>query len=350
MKIANVTYKLAKNILNASRKIPAVILANIIVTRKCTQNCLQCSIPQNSEGKKFMSYEDFVFILDRLNKHGTQFISFSGGEPLLHPQLDEFIHYAGKKKFLHLQLLTNLYASKLVVEKIIDTLFETNTGIQISFDGFGEVADKLRGAKNVSKVVMQGIKILDSENKKRKKPIRTSLNIVVSRMNLHQVPEILDYVESLGWKANVDLYRWSSSNHREMEELKIKDPGKLCNILERVKQSPSVTTPSLIIDGYMDFIREEYYKRCPYLECPSFGSKLYIEPDGNINVCIGGPVGNLIKQELIEIFNFVKWEERKKEMERCKGCWNSCYTPSAVIFHPKKLNDLKMIWEIVKSK
>ncbi|MCP4727429.1 MAG: radical SAM protein [bacterium] len=350
MKTRQAAYKFTKNLVNAVRRIPAVMLANILVSTKCTQKCLQCSIPESRTDNGFMTSETFCSIIDKLEKHGTQFISISGGEPLLNKELETMLWYAAGRNFLHVQLLTNFYAPEKTIRKIVDAVIETGAGIQISFDGFGETADRLRGAKDVSEVVMKGIEILDIQNKKASRPVRTSVNVVANAMNLGQVPKILDFVERIGWKANVDLYRWSSSNHNEIEDMKLRDTTELRDLIGYIKRSECVTTPVPIIDGYIDYINDEYEKRCPYLDSTSLGSKFYIGPSGEVEACLGGPVGNIIEQSPEEVFSSAEWNECLKKMEDCRGCWNTCYTPSAITFHPKGVKDLKAVWGILRSR
>lgn len=344
-----ITLRFIKNISNAVRGIPAVTLANLLLTRQCTQNCLQCSISQNIGDEPFMLMEHFRFLVDRLDCHGTQFINLSGGEPILHPHIEECIRYTAGKHFVNVQLLSTLYASRTVVERVIDVLLETGTGIQVSFDGFDEVADILRGATNVSDTVRRSMELLTRKNKNLRKPIRTSANIVVNRKNLHQVPDILSFIESLGWKCNVDLYRWVSSGTNEVEELKVEDCSVFREVLNRMKTSLAVTTPRFIIDGFTDYLNGRTPKRCPYLDSRSFGTKIYVNPDASVTVCLGECFGNLLEQTLSELFESDEWKQRIIEMKACRGCWNSCYTPSGIVFSPRSFNDIRVIWEIVRK-
>ena len=235
-----------KNLTNFARRTPSILLANLLVTRCCTQRCLQCTIPETAGDNSFMPYETFVRLVDRLDRHGTHFVSVSGGEPMLHPDLPDMIRYAAGKRFLNLQLLTCFYGDEDARNRIIDVLLKTGTGIQVSFDGFGEVADRLRGADKVAERVTEGILLLDRENRKCAKRIRTSLNIVLSSLNLHQVPRLVEFAESIGWNINVDLYRRSSDTHRSVDMLKITDLDALDRAVDRIRRSPSVTTPRVI--------------------------------------------------------------------------------------------------------
>ena len=338
-----------RNIANVARGVPAVMLGNLLLTRRCTQRCLQCTIPHNLTDPPTMPLEHYRLLIDKLDRHGTQFINLSGGEPILHPQLDECMRHAAGKRFVHVQMLSTLYGPKAAVEKAIEALFETRTGVQVSFDGFDEVADRIRGAKNVSRTVQESMELVTRENARHKGRVRTSVNIVISRLNVHQVPEVLKYVESLGWKCNVDIYRWRSENAAETDEMKLEDGDEFRRALDAVRKSPIVTTPRVIVEGFADAIRGEVPKRCPYLETRGLGSKIYINPDGSVDVCMGRPFGNLIEGTIEELFSSEAWRKRLNEMRACRGCWNNCYTHPAIVFHPKSGRDLRTIWETVKS-
>ncbi|MCE5248840.1 radical SAM protein [bacterium] len=349
MKQVRTAVRSVKNIANFIRSIPAVVLANILLTRRCTQNCLQCTIPRNAGDPPYIPMEHFIFLVDRFDSHGTQFISLSGGEPILHPNIHECLRYAAGKRFVHVQLLSTLYAPMKNVEKTVETLLSTGAGIQVSFDGFDEIADMLRGAPHVSDTVRQGMELLTRENRKLRKPIRTSANIVVSRLNLRQIPDILRYIESLGWKCNVDLYRWTSDNTDEVSDMKIEDGEAFRNMLSAVRNSPAVTTPRVIIDGFPDYLRGKAAKRCPYLDSRGFGTKIYVNPDASVSVCLGKPFGNLLEQTPAELFRSNEWKKRIEEIRACRGCWNSCYTPSGIVFHPSGFGDIRAIWGIIRK-
>lgn len=338
-----------RNITNAVRGVPAVVLANILLTRRCTQRCRQCTIPQNPGDNYTLPMDDYRWLVDMLDRHGSHFVSLSGGEPILHPEFDECIRYAARRDFVHVQLLSTLYAGEETVERAVDALVETGAGIQISFDGFGEVADRIRGAKNVSDTVLRGVHLLTRKNRSRKRSVRMSANIVISGPNLHQVPDIIRLFENLGWRLNVDLYRWSSDNQREIDEMKVDDTPELRRVLDIVRSSPAVTTPRPIIDRFPDYLAHRTPKRCPYLASRGFGTKIYINPDMSVSVCLGEPFGNLREQTIGDLFSSDDWKDRMKLLNACRGCWNSCYTPSGIAFHPTTYEDLKAIWNMYRK-
>lgn len=311
---------------------PSFVMNNILLTYHCTQKCLQCNIPFMESDVPFMKEEVFRTVIDKLDAYGAQGISLSGGEPMLHPELDSFAGYAKSKNFRRVHLLSNLYGPDDLVEKTIETIFRHRLSVSCSFDGFGEIADDIRQAENVSETVMKSMKKINDLNKKSANPVKTSVNIVISQKNLHQIPEILDFIEGIGWAFNIDIYRFTSKAHRENEDMKVKESQQLHNILQRIMASKYLKTPLWIYEGYEAYLNNDFKKSCPYLNSPTFGSKFFIHPNGDVKVCIGDPVGNLYTQSPEEIILSKKWQDKQKEFKVCQGCWNTCYSPGASVW------------------
>jgi MoaA/NifB/PqqE/SkfB family radical SAM enzyme len=350
MNMIHIIPRIGKNLVHYLRHTPAMFMTNILLTHKCTQACLQCTIPLQESDPPYIPVDCFKFIIDRLAQYGTQVVNLTGGEPLLHPRLAEIFQLIKEKKFARVQLLSNFYASESTIDHIIDLLLKYKISLSCSFDGLGEVADKLRGAHNVAGVVMRGLEKLDEQNRKMGKPILTAVNIVINQQNLCQVPDIIGYIERLGWKAYLDIYRWSSSNHNEVESLKIKDFDQLNQVLALAKKSPAVLTPRWLLDGYINYLNDDYPKKCPYLDSPAFGSKFFIHPNGDVRVCIGDAIGNLLKQSPSEIFFSEKWHKLKEDFKTCRGCWNACYTPFSSIANFFKIDGLKTYYKTMMKK
>lgn len=346
----HVIRRAGSNIANAVKRRPAILTTNILLTQKCVQNCLQCSIPANASENSVISFDDFRILVDRLADYGTQVLTLSGGDPMLHPHLAECIRYAVGKKFARVHLLTTLYGSERIVEKTMQAVFDAGISIGISFDGFGEEADTIRGAKNVSQTVMRSMEWVQSENRKRKKPIQVGVNVVMSRLNLHQVPDILSYLERFGWWTDVDIYRWQATNQREVDVMKLTDSPELRKVLEIVKKSPVVFTPDWLIDGFPNYLSGNFQKHCPYLDSPSLGSKFFINPDGAVKVCIGDAFGNLLQQTPEALFASAGWRERVRDFENCSGCWNTCYTTRSSALWDTSTKKWRAYWQIARNK
>ena len=333
--------RLTKNFDHLIHKQPCVLFGEIIITYHCPQKCLQCTIPQKAVNTNGISFEDFKLVVERLEAYGTQGLILSGGDPLSHPDHLQMLEYVSGKQFLHTHVLSTLYGKSAIVEPFIHSLIKNKISITCSFDGLGSIADQLRGAPNTAEIVWKYMLYLEKENHRHGYPIKTGTNIVISQLNLAQIPQIISQIETLGWTINLDLYRPQKKDPND--PLEINDIPLLKQTLIQAKMSKAVITPHWILDGYLPFLANNYPKLCPYLSSPCLGGKYFIQPDGQIQVCRGKKIGNLLENDLSQIFNSANWNEMLDDFEKCTGCWNTCYTPPAKISNYFNTDELKNI-------
>ena len=146
---------------------------------------------------------------------------------------------------------------------------------------------------------------------------------------------------------HIDIYRWSSNNHNEVEFLKIRDFDRLKDVLDMVKKSPVVFTPEWLINGFGDYLKDDFKKKCPYIDSITFGSKFFIHPNGDMKVCIGDEIGNLLRQTPAEIFSSERWGKSIIDFQNCHGCWNACYTPFSNLLHFLNIKEIKNYYKLM---
>ncbi|MBT3242867.1 MAG: radical SAM protein [Bacteroidetes bacterium] len=350
MKYSRLPVQLPRNLSHWIKREPGWILPNLLLTYACTQDCMQCSIPQRASKEMTLSTENLELITRKLKKFGTQGLSISGGDPLAHPYLLEYLDFLVSQKFAFLHLLTNLHAPDEKISLLAEYIVRNGIHLTTSFDGFGEIADKIRGGDGVSDKVIKGIYKVHEANQKSRKKIQTRATVVISQLNLDQVPEILNFFEKIHWEVTIDIYRFSSVNHIDSDELHIRDMVKLEQVLNHAAESPVVVTPRFLIKGFIPYLLGEYPKRCPYLDSPTLGSKFFIQPNGDVLVCKGGSVGNLLKQTPAEIIKSETWAKKMAEFHNCEGCWNPCYTTfSGATPLVEMITRLKKVTKVRKS-
>ncbi len=111
----------------ASTKHP--ILVHIIPMRRCNLDCGYCNEYDNVS--KPVPLEEMKKRLDILADMGTSIITISGGEPLMHPELEEIIRYIRKRGMIA-GMITNGF---LLSKERIGTLNEAGLEhLQISID------------------------------------------------------------------------------------------------------------------------------------------------------------------------------------------------------------------------
>jgi len=82
------------------------LLAHIIPVRRCNLSCTYCN--EFDDFSKPIAREEMFRRVDKLGELGTSVITISGGEPLLHPELDEIIARI-RKNGIVAGLITNGY-------------------------------------------------------------------------------------------------------------------------------------------------------------------------------------------------------------------------------------------------
>ncbi len=82
------------------------VMAHIIPIRRCNLACTYCN--EYDTYSKPVPAEMVIHRLNRLADLGTTIVTFSGGEPLLHPDLDDFIAHLRKRKVIAC-MITNGY-------------------------------------------------------------------------------------------------------------------------------------------------------------------------------------------------------------------------------------------------
>src|SRR6202521_3665075 len=89
------------------------LLVHIIPIRRCNLACTYCN--EFDDFSKPVPTDEMLRRVDQLGDLGTSVITISGGEPLLHPQLDDIIHRMRQRRIVS-GLITNGYL--LVEERI----------------------------------------------------------------------------------------------------------------------------------------------------------------------------------------------------------------------------------------
>jgi MoaA/NifB/PqqE/SkfB family radical SAM enzyme len=111
----------------ASTKHP--ILVHIIPMRQCNLACTYCN--EFDDFSKPVPLEEMKKRLDALADMGTSIITISGGEPLMHPELDEVIRYMRRRGMIAGLITNGFYLNRERIERLNEAGLEH---LQISID------------------------------------------------------------------------------------------------------------------------------------------------------------------------------------------------------------------------
>jgi pyrroloquinoline quinone biosynthesis protein E len=193
--------------MNSEIKPPLWILLEL--THKCPLECAYCYNQLDFiNTKDTMNKEDWFRVMEQARQMGAVQLGISGGEPLLNKDVVEIVKKANDLKFYTNLITSGVGASKGVVQKLKDAGLKTvQLGIQshdkntmtLITNNKSSYDEKIAFAKEVKEAGLQLI-----------------VNTCITRQNIHQVGEIIEFAEKLGANyleiANIQYYGWALKN------------------------------------------------------------------------------------------------------------------------------------------
>ena len=189
---------------------PYSLLAEI--THRCPLHCPYCSNPlELKRGKHELPEAEWRRVLEQAAALGVVQVGFSGGEPLVRPDLEELVGLAHQ-----LGLYTNLITSGLGLSGLRARSLAARglNSVQLSVQDADPLpADALAGARG-----HQGK--LEAARAVREAGLPLSMNVVLHRFNIDQLGSIVDLCAEWGAErlelANTQYHGWALLNREQL--------------------------------------------------------------------------------------------------------------------------------------
>ena len=114
---------------------PRLRLIQIPITESCNMNCKGCNLIYNEKSNNLMDFEEFCVCMNDLGRlfSGVSHLTLLGGEPLLHPQLEDIV-YEARRSFpdTELEIRTNGTLLFNLSENVFKAIADTDTEIWVS--------------------------------------------------------------------------------------------------------------------------------------------------------------------------------------------------------------------------
>jgi 12,18-didecarboxysiroheme deacetylase len=178
--------RLPSHLLQFSADKKPVVVWN--VTRRCNLKCVHCYAHARDEAfPDELSTKEGKAVLDDLARFGCPVVLFSGGEPIMRPDLIELAAHAVDKG-MRAVISTN---GTLIDSKTAEQLKTVGLSyVGISLDGLNEVNDRFRGVKGAFRKALEGIAAC------REAGIKVGLRFTMNRLNINEVPAVFDLLEA----------------------------------------------------------------------------------------------------------------------------------------------------------
>ena len=177
---------LPSHLLQFSKDKKPVVVWN--VTRACNLRCVHCYAKAVEESHdRELSHEEGLTLLDDLADFGVPVVLFSGGEPLVRPDLLDLARYAVGKGMRAVISTNGTLIDREKARKLKDIGLSY---VGVSLDGMEEVNDRFRGKKGAFQKAMEGIRNCQEVG------LKVGLRFTINRMNAQEIPSIFDLLEA----------------------------------------------------------------------------------------------------------------------------------------------------------
>lgn len=302
---------------------------NIAVTNVCNATCDFCNYAKDKDfvtEKKWLDFDRACRALDILYDRGIRYLTFSGGEPLLHPRLVEMVAHASSKG-MRAAVVTN--GSPLTPRNIADLAGAGLRTLFISIDAPDAAAhEKNRGLPGV----FQRIAAANAQLKAL--GVKTVASVTINRL-IGDYDLLVEALERLGFETVTFTYPKrslgsSSLVFSETSSLIDFSGPELAEILAKIRAIKGrfgVLNPDESLAEMTRFVQDERQ------EFPCYGGYKYFAMDVNFMVyrC------DFWSTPMCAIEDFPTTPLIRDD---CTKCMSVCYRDSAVLFNfPVALGD-----------
>ncbi|WP_339109819.1 pyrroloquinoline quinone biosynthesis protein PqqE [Thioclava sp. GXIMD4216] len=252
---------------------PMAMLAEL--THRCPLSCPYCSNPLELTAKdRELATEDWLRVFHEAADLGVLQLHLSGGEPAARRDLADLV--AGARAA---GLYTNLITSGIgLTEARLTALAEAGLDhVQLSLQGMdAATADRIGGYRGGFDRKMQTAEWIGALG------LPLTLNCVLHRQNLHQLPRALEMAVELGARrievAIVQFYGWAMRNRAPLMPTR-----EQAREAERLVREARIRLKGTLV---VDFVPADYHGDFPKRCMNGWGSVgLNITPEGTVLPC-----------------------------------------------------------------
>jgi MoaA/NifB/PqqE/SkfB family radical SAM enzyme len=288
------------------------------VTDACNASCEFCNFRRSAASHRiYVSLNGAEKAIAILYRQGIRYLELFGGEPLLHPYLDDIIRYAFRKG-MRVMITTN--GSLLSPGRLESAARAGASTFIISVDASNAASHEAnRGLPRVCEKIREANRIISNLG------LRSAASVAMSRLvDYESLPAFLC---SLGFESVTFSYPLTSahSSFRGFSDswLVNYSPEELLNAFDSVKALKKrirVENPSQSIEEMKRFIRKEKQL------FPCLGGYKYFYLDWNLDLwrC------HFLHSPLCSVFEF---DGSQKVNDGCTRCMMDCFRDPSVMHH-----------------
>jgi len=310
------TFNIFKQVFKGKSKV-----AEFAITNSCIAKCSFCDI-WKQQPKVFIDHQKALDVIDRLADHGIVQLTITGGEPLLHPHVVDFVQKATDRK-IHNAVLNA--APKLLLRNDIIKRLEAagNDMISISFDS-GDPA-VMEESRKISGIMDDMARAIDEISKTK---IKTMASVLIWNNNFDKLEDICNKAKNMGFdliSINYPTFSQSQVYPLGGEGISLSKENVIQGLESVIKlrknKKYGIINTAASIKNIINFLRDP--KLVKY-HCFGGTRVLFVDWFFNVHPCMQLPhtLGNILSMD-----------ENDYKMLPCNECNMSWYRDFSAMFH-----------------
>lgn len=283
------------------------------ITQACDLHCRHCY--DRSSGLP-LTLEAGLSILDEFrdfcrSRHVSGQVSFTGGNPLLHPHFLE-LYQAAVDRGLMTAILGNP-AERKMLDRIRGC--RRPEFYQVSLEGLQEHNDYIRGAGHFDRVLAFLDELKNAD-------IYSMVMLTLTRGNLDQVLPLAEVL-----RDRTDLFTFNrlsmvGEGARLQTPLREEYQVFLMDYLRALEKNPTMALKDNLINILLEQKGEKLFGGCAGFGCGAAFNFVALLPDGAVHACRKFPslIGNINTQSLAAIYDSETAARYRRGPESCRGC------------------------------
>jgi selenobiotic family peptide radical SAM maturase len=283
------------------------------ITQVCDLHCKHC---YDRSDRSPLSYDEAVRVLDDLrtfcrerNVQGA--VSFTGGNPLLHPRFDDIYRAAVERNF-STAILGNP-APKDRIARIVEIAMPAF--FQVSLEGLQEHNDSIRGAGHFDRI-MAFLGVL------RELQVHSMVMLTLTAANLDQVLPLAELL-----RDRTDAFHFNRlALFGEGANLAMADRARYRQFLEdyirAAESNPVMGYKDNLINILLHEQGADLFGGCAGYGCGAAFNFVTLLADGEVHACrkLPSPLGNIREKSLADIYGSDLARKYRLGPEACTGC------------------------------
>jgi len=299
-----------EKIFRTSSKLCIPLNVTFEITLRCNIRCVHCynfdrdlPVPRERTGSELRP-DEVMRIIEEVREAGCLFISFTGGEAVMHPNIYDYIGHA-RKQNLSVVLLTNgTLLNETTVNKLVDAEVSK---IKISMYGATpQTHDAFTQVPGSFEQTLQGAKKLKQQN------LYVTFSYCVVQQNAHEIEDMITLSDQIDIPCTFDT-SITSRNDGDANPVNLRTEREN---LKNIHQGP-----------LRKFLLEPDHNPEKSVQCTCARTNCGISSTGEVYPCMAAPLpsGNLREKSFADIWNNSPQLNRIRQLtlddfETCKPC------------------------------